>query len=183
MLKLKIYFFLLLTAVSYAQDGWVNFADENEINIKITEQIKKFKIKNFDFVATWNGEMTPNEKFGFLGGVKSFKIFYENKQIDEHVNIPDNIGLDYVIMRFYDYNFDGFIDFTIQTDCGGSCYSDYYLYDQKQQKFKFQKDWNIRIQKINKKEKLILTQPDGMQDNRELFRVEGYKLIKLKIID
>ncbi|TXD46044.1 XAC2610-related protein [Polaribacter sp. IC073] len=172
MLKNRFYFFLLLTSITYSQDRWVNFADENEINIKITKDTNKFKVNDLEFVAVWNSKMTPNEKYGYLGGIKNLKIFYKEQQMDEHVNLPDNIGLGYVIMKFYDYNFDGFLDFTIQVDCGGSCYSHYYLYDIKQQKFIYQKDWNFRIQKINKKEKLILTQPDGMLDNRELFRVE-----------
>ncbi|MDD7913193.1 XAC2610-related protein [Polaribacter ponticola] len=183
MLKIKFYFFLLLTSASYSQDGWTNFADENEINIKITENTKKFKVNYLEFVSVWDSKMTPNEKYEYLGGIKNLKIYFKNKQIDEHVNLPDNIGLGYVLMRFYDYNFDGFLDFTVQVDCGGSCYSSYYLYDEKLKKFVYQKEWNISIQKINKKEKLILTQPEGMVDDRSLFRVNDDKLIKIKRIN
>ena len=122
MLKIKIYLFLLITSVTYSQDGWVDFVDENEINIKITKDTKSFKVNDLDFVSSWNSKMTPNEKYGYLGGIKNLKIFYKDKQIDEKVNLPDNIGLGYVFMRFYDYNFDGFLDFTIQVDCGKSCY-------------------------------------------------------------
>ena len=177
MLKIKFYFLLLITSTTYSQGGWVDFVDENEINIKIDKNTKSFKVIDLNFVSSWNSKMTPNEKYGHLGGVKTLKIYYKNKQIDEHVSLPDNIGLGYVIMRFYDYNFDGFLDFTVQVDCGGSCYSDYYLYCIKKRKFIYRKDWDIRIQKINKKEKLILTQPDGNIDNKKLFKVKNDSLI------
>ena len=179
-MKKSIVVILMLTSlITFSQGKWVNFSEENEINIKITEAKNTFKINDLEFVSVWGNKIIPNEKTGHLEGIKNLKIFHKGKQLNEFSNIPDNIGLGYVVIRFYDYNFDGFLDFTIQVNCGGSCYSNYYLYDKKLKKFIYQKNWNIRIQKINKKEKLILTQPDGMEDSGRLFRVVYGNLIKM----
>lgn len=176
MKKNIISFLILTTNFAFSQEEWVDFSKE-----KIITKSIKFKINNLEFDVIWDDKLIPNENLGHLGGIKKLSISDNNKIIDNHVDIIDNVGLQYVIINFYDYNFDGFIDFSIQDECDKNCYYKYYLYDKTQKKFIYQKSWDyLRIQKVNKTKKLIRTQPDGMIDNRELYKVEKNELIKLK---
>lgn len=176
-----IYFICLVmfTNLVFSQGKWIDFSKEKIIS-KTIKKSTKFKINDLVFDAVWNKKLIPNENLGYLGGIKKLSIFHNKKIIDNHIDIIDNIGLQYVIINFYDYNFDGFIDFSIQDDCGSNCSEKYYLYDKALKKFIHKKEWNLRIQKINKTKKLILTQPDGMKDNRTLYEVHGSKLIEVK---
>ena len=56
----------------------------------------------------------------------------------------------------------------------------YYIFNPKLNKFEYKNNWDvIKIQKIDKTNKQILTQPDGnyQEDTRKLYQVKGSEVL------
>lgn len=178
--KTTSFLLLLTTQLCFSQNNWKEFEKEAVITKYITKSTK-FQINDLTIHAKWNDKLSYSENIGYYGGIEKLTITANNKVLQVINNIEDNVALDQIIINFYDYNFDDYLDFSVQDQCGQSCFYKYYIYNKKQGKFKYAKDWDyIRIQQVNKVKKQILTQPDGMQDNRELFSAKKENLIKLK---
>ena len=171
---------LLITQFCFSQNNWKKFEKEAVIT-KYISKSTKFQINDLTIHAKWNDKLSYSENIGHYGGIEKLTITANNRVLQVINNIEDNVALDQIIINFYDYNFDGYLDFSVQDQCGQSSFYKYYIYKKKQGKFKYAKDWDyIRVQQVNKVKKQILTQPDGMQDNRELFSAKNENLIKLK---
>jgi hypothetical protein len=57
---------------------------------------------------------------------------------------------------------DGYLDFSMRSDCGGPCYDNFYIYNPAIKKFEHLKEWDgLRIARINQKTKQILGNTDG----------------------
>ncbi len=162
------------------KDGWVDFEKENIGSITITKT-EDITYKQLKFKVVWDDKLDYSDNTKrYYGGIKQLKIYLNNQLVNVLDSISDEIGLGEIHITFYDYNFDGFIDFTLPLDCGSSCWYDYVIYNPTLKKFEKQKSWSyLRIQKINKQTKEILAQPD-LRDGRIMYKVKGQKLIKIK---
>ncbi len=192
MFKIKILHFLLFLFISfqsfaqnYSGKNWKLFKNEKTSDLKFTKTQNK-KIRNFRFEAKWDEELSYSENLGHYGGIKLLDIYKNGKHIQTLKNIEDGIALGYIIFTFYDYNMDGYLDFTIPIDCGNSCYDAYYLYNPKAEKFEHFKEWDyLRIQKINQSKMQILSQLEGTArtGKKILYRVKEFNLNKIKVLN
>jgi hypothetical protein len=182
MKKQLIIFFLILSNIIVAQKyDWKDFSKEKIIILDITET-KLYKIKNFTFNVIWNNKLNFSENIGYYGGIEKLSILKENKELQTINNIEDVIALGNIYISFYDYNFDGYIDFSIPISCGKSCWEDYYIFNPKSNKFEIKESWSyLRIQQIDKKNKMILSQPDGnaFANNRKTYKIKGMEIIEI----
>ena len=157
-----------------------DFSEEEIYSIRI-DSTQKHVIGDFVFDAYWDEKLSYSENRGeYYGGIKNLVISRNEDQLQTINKIEDEIGLGDIIFKFYDYNFDGYIDFTIPIDCGKSCFEKYYLFNPELNQFIHKKSWDyIRIKKIDKTNKLILTVPDGIasQSTQKTYRVSGLDLI------
>ncbi|ALU75854.1 XAC2610-related protein [Tenacibaculum finnmarkense] len=171
--------FLFFSSTLNAQ--FTDFEKEHVI-FKRVKNSQTFKIKEFNFVITWDEKLSYSSNLErHYGGIKLLEICKKDMHITSFNNIEDPTALDEIVIRFYDYNLDGFIDFAMPISVGGSTWLRYYIYNPTTKKYLHEKEWDyLRIQKIDKTNKRILTQPDGGIDNRKLFKIEGSKLIKVK---
>ncbi|MBI60726.1 hypothetical protein CL657_05890 [bacterium] len=138
-----------------------------------------YKLDELTFKTIWDNKLCYSENIGFYGGIKILTIYKNNEEIQTLFNIEDNVALGTINFDFYDYNLDGFIDFRIPVTCGKNCWEKYYLFNPELNKFEHKKAWDyLRIQKIDKKNKLIMTQPNGMEDDRKTYQIKGSQLIE-----
>ena len=163
------------------ESQWQLFEDENTRILEISKT-QTSKYKNLIFIVVWDEKLSYSDNIGYYGSIKKLKIYNHGKLINTLLNIEDGIALGTIRLEVYDYNFDGHLDFIIPINCGKICWEAYYLFDSKTNKFAHCESWDhLRIQKINKKQNQILTQPDGnaFEDNRILYQVDGINLIRL----
>jgi hypothetical protein len=179
MIRILIIILLLKSSdISAQKSNWKNFTKEIVTTLNINKS-KLYNIKNFTFNVTWNNKLSYSENIGYYGGIKKLIINKGNKQLQIINNIEDAVALGNIYFSFYDYNFDGYIDFSIPIDCGKNCWYKYYIFNPKSNKFEHKKSWNyLRIQKIDKKNKMILSQPDGnaFEDNRKIYQIKGLEI-------
>ena len=176
---LIIYFPSIIYSQNFDSVDWMLFENE-DISYYTVSKTEKFIIENFSFEIVWDNKLTPNVKFGYLGGIKSMKIYKDNTLINTILNITVEIGLGEIYFRFYDYNFDGYLDFTIPVN---EKWEKYYLFNPTRYTFQNYKDWDyLKIQKMNKREKQILSHPDGNSeiDNRVLYQIKGSEIFEIK---
>ena len=151
--------------------------------IKVTKSCE-FNVEDYTFQVEWDNNFEydiNNDRY--YGGISSMKIYSDRYLLDTIFDIEDGIGLGNIRFRFYDYNFDGHIDFTVPISCGKTCYVKYYLFNPTENKFQHYKSWDhLNIQKINKKEKQILSDLEGtLTDGWQiLYQVKGSELMELK---
>lgn len=185
MSKLFIIFLLIFQNVisqEFNSDDWIWFEDENVTHITITKS-QTIKYENIQFIIEWDDKLSYSNKIGYYGGVKSMKIYYMNELINTFSNIEDVVGLGEIYLNIYDYNMDSYLDFSIPISSGKTLWRGYYLFNPVPNRFENIKAWDyLDIQKINKKNKLILTNPDGnaFADNNKLFKVNGNQIIEMK---
>ncbi|MGM0934609.1 MAG: XAC2610-related protein [Bacteroidota bacterium] len=174
----KLFSLVLLISLTstYSQNpDWELFSEEDIHTLEVNKS-GIYKLGNIALDVVWDDKLSYSENIGYYGGIKSLKIFKENQRIQELKNLEDHIALGSFNFNFYDYNLDGYLDFTIPIN---SRWKAYYIFNPHIGKFEPREDWDyLRIQKIDKKAKLILSQPDGMEDNRKIYRIEGLKLIE-----
>lgn len=156
--------------------NWKDFSRENIITKAITKS-DNFEINGLIFNIKWNNKLSHSDNIGYYGGIEKLIILSNGKVIQEIKNIEDNVALGMIPFSFYDYNFDGFIDFSIPLN---DRYPLYYLYNPILKKFIHQKDWDyLRIDKVDKTKKIILTTPDR-SSKTEIYRVINNKLIQIE---
>lgn len=184
--KVFLIFCFLAATTLYSQNnknsGWLFFSKENIVTIDINKT-ENFRIKNLKFDVVWDKQLSHSENTGYFGGIKSLTIYKNNKLLQTINYIEDNIALGTISIKFYDYNLDGHLDFTVPVDCGKICWDKYYIFNPQTNKYEHLKVWDyLRIQKINKIKKQILSESDdnAITDNRILYQIKGLKLIELK---
>ena len=182
---LLIFIFFTITLASSQSNknsDWQVFSKENIISIDINKT-ESFVIGDLKFKIVWDKKLSYSENIGYCGGIKSLTIYKNNILLQSIQNIEDNVALGTISIKFYDYNLDGHLDFTVPIDCGKICWDKYYIFNPQKNKFENLKDWDyLRIQKINKIKKQILSEPDddAITDNRRRYQIKGLKLIELK---
>lgn len=175
--KMKILTILLLISNSVLSQNWKDFSKEKIITKTITKS-DNFEINSLIFNIKWNNKLSHSDNIGFYGGIEKLVISSNDKVIQEIKNIEDNVALGMIPFSFYDYNFDGYIDFSLPLN---DRFPLYYIYNPNLKKFIHEKDWDyLRIQKIDKNKKLILTEPNRMNNNKILYKFENSRLRKIK---
>ena len=145
---------------------------ENEQTLEITKSAN-FKIKNYDLQLIWTDSLHTTHK-GYYGGIKSATFLLDGTAFQTIDSLKDGIGLGYINLSFFDYNMDGFIDFSFPKSCGRNCLDQYYLFDNDKKEFILVKEWdNLRIHKLDKENRLILTMPEGMEGKQKIFKIEN----------
>lgn len=175
--------FIILNTSCSKKNNWKEFSKEKIITLNINKT-KLYKIKNFTFNVIWNKKLNNLKNLSYYyGGIKKLSILKGNNKLQTINSIEDKIALGNIIFSFYDYNFDGYLDFSIPIDCGKSCYDKYYIFNPKSNKFEHKKSWDyLRIQKIDKRNKLILSHPDGnaFEDNRKKYKIKGLEINEIR---
>lgn len=187
MKKLIILFLLFgINNLIYSQDdknsNWQLFSKEKIITTEVTET-EIFKIDDLTFDIVWDNKLSHSENIGYYGGIQSLTIYKDNKKLQTINDIEDGIALGTILFDFYDYNLDGHIDFTVPIDCGKICWKKYYLFNPQENKFEHSEDWDyLRIQKIDKINKRILTESDGnaFEVNERLYKINEFEIIEIK---
>lgn len=180
--------FLIITLFTFTllfsqkSESWL-LMDKEPITTLSFSKSETLSVNEFSFQATWDNKLSYSDNLGYYGGISELKVLKNNKLLQTIKNIEDGIAIGEINITFYDYNMDGYIDFSIPIDCRKSCYDAYYLFNPQTEKFEHQKEWAyLKIQEINKVNKQILTVPDGNAKHSQniLYQVDGLKLIKLK---
>lgn len=177
----------LLSVISHSQEKtstWVSMENEPTTTLSFTKSETQ-SVNDISLKAIWDDKLSYSANIGYYGGISELHIFKNKKQIQTIKKIEDGIALGYIHITFYDYNMDGYLDFTIPIDCGKSCYDYYYIFNPKTNKFEHSKSWDyVRIDKLNKSKKQILSIPDGNAGDTShyLYKVDGKQLIKVKSI-
>ena len=179
MKKLPFLGLFIILNNSYAQkNNWKEFSKEKITTVNINKT-RIYKIQNYILNVIWNEKLSCSDNIGYYGGIEKLSIHKENKEIQIINKIEDNIALGTIYFNFYDYNLDGYLDFTLPIN---SRWLMYYIFNPKSNKFEHKKSWDyLRIQKIDKKKKLILSQPSGnaFEDNRKTYKIKGLKIIEI----
>ncbi len=171
---------VVLSNFIFAQDNsWQEFSKEKIKKIDI-DKTGSYKIENYTLDVTWDKKLSYSENIGYYGGIKKMTINKDNIEIQVLENLEDNIALGTINFNFYDYNLDGYLDFTLPIN---SRWLMYYIFNPQTNQFEHLEDWDyLRIQKIDNKNKLILSEPDGnaMEDNRKIYKINGLNIIENK---
>ena len=166
----------LITTISYAQLKPLKDAD------LLTKEVTKntsFNVDEYQFKIEWIDKLSHSPNLGYLGGIKSLKIYSKGILINDFKSIKDEVGLQEFIIDFYDFNLDGTIDFRIRRECEGSCYYSYYLFNIKTNKFENTKEWDyIRVAALDLKNKLLADQLTGINGGVCIYKLKGNQLIK-----
>lgn len=186
-MKLAMYSIIVCLSLSLnAQNkDWLTFENEKTIR-KVVLSSEVFRIQQLTFNIKWDDQLSYNENSArHYGGISEMKIYYKNSLLQTINKLEDKSALDEIVFTFYDFNMDGSIDFSIRSKCGKSCYYDYYLYNTNKNEFIHNVLWDgIRIYRLNKKTKQILTQPDGTATYGEshIYKIKDENLFLLKTI-
>ncbi|MBV6484343.1 MAG: hypothetical protein KFKLKKLM_00840 [Flavobacteriales bacterium] len=161
------------------EDGWIDFETEEIDRIRISKT-EDFTFKELRFKAIWDDKLTLSDNIGYYGGIKHLKIYLNNQLVNVFDSIEDADALGEIVITIYDYNFDGNLDFSYKRESGATAsYSNYCLYNPSSDKFEVIENWSLlRIQKINKRTKEILAQPDWRY-GRVFYKINGLELIKV----
>lgn len=180
MKKLILMPLFLICHLAFSQNKWQLFKNE-QVTTKKIHTTESFTIDELTFSAQWDEQLSFTENIGYYGGIARLKIYKDGQEIQTIKNLEDGLILGYVIFDFYDFNLDGHLDFAVPISSGKSRWDKYFIYNPHTKKFEHRKEWDyLRIQKIDKEKKQLLSQPDGMQDNRKKYQIEGVQLIEIK---
>lgn len=188
--KMLILFLSLNGLEFYSQNfknsNWVELLDKDKTSVTVTAKTQNFKVGKFEFEPIWDSKQNYSENIGYYGGIKTMKIYKDNKFLNTISKIEDALALGEIYFEFYDYNFDGYIDFSVPIDSGKSVSRMYYLFNKELNQFKYYKSWDsVRIDEINKSKKQIksIYPYNAMQGTIYRYQVVGYKLKLLEKID
>lgn len=177
-MKVKILFIIALFAVMLVTAQQADTISRTTLSFTKSETLS---VDDLSFQAIWDDKLSYSDNIGYYGGIGELKVFKDNQYLQTIKNIEDGIALGNINFNVYDYNMDGYLDFTVPIDCGRSCNYSYYLYNPETKKFEHRIEWDyLRIQKMNKEKKQIISQPDGMEDNRKTYQVNGMKLTEIE---
>lgn len=167
---------ILITTISYSQ---LKPLKDTDLLTKSIIKNTSFKVDKFEFKIEWTDKLSHSPNLGYLGGIKSLKIYSKGILINNFKSIKDEVGLQEFIFDFYDFNLDGTIDFRIRRECGGRCYYSYYLSNIQMNKFENPKEWDFtRIRALDFKNKLLADQLGGINEGVDIYIVKGNRLIK-----
>jgi len=158
------------------------FNKESITSIKVNKSME-FTNSGLKFRMLWDKKLSYSDNLGYLGGIKSMNIIRRDETINKITSIEDKVGLGEIILTFYDYNFDGYDDFTIPIECGKTCWNKYYLYNPKLEKFQHKPEWDyIKVKQIDKLNKWIQSEPDGNSDygKSKLYKINGLNLYEIE---
>lgn len=171
---------VVLSNVIFAQENnWQEFSEEKIITVNINKT-GIYKAQNYSLDVVWGENLSYSENIGYYGGIKKMIFYKDNREIQVIENLEDNVALGTIYLNFYDYNLDGYLDFTLPIN---SRWLMYYIFNPQTNQFEHLEDWDyLRIQKIDKKNKLILSEPDGnaMGNNRKIYKINGLNIIENK---
>lgn len=180
---------ICISTISYSQDfsskDWVEYPHNSVPEFTITKS-EEFKIQKLTFKVQWDKKLSYSENLGrHYGGIGELKIYYKNRLLQTISKIEDQTAMDTIYIYLYDYNMDGYLDFSIRNECGKSCYYDYYLYNPNKNKFLYNEQWDgIKIAMLNKKTNQLLTIFDGTayEGEKNIYQIKNDKLIHIKTI-
>lgn len=177
---------LFITSCTLAQnkeeDNWFLYDGNNTQVLKISSS-GSFEIEEYCIKVIWDKKLSHSDNLGYYGGIAKIDIYKGDQTIFSGNNIEDGIALGTINLTFYDYNLDGHLDFKIPIDCGKRCYDNYYLFDTAKNEFLRASDWDsLRIQKLNKVKKQIISQPEGnaLDTVKKLYQIKGPNLTEIK---
>jgi hypothetical protein len=180
MKKLLFLSLFIISNKNFAQkNNWKEFSKEKITTLNINKT-RIYKVQNYKLNVVWNEKLSSSENIGFYGGIEKLTIYKDNKEIQIINKIEDNIALGTIYFNFYDYNLDGYLDFTLPIN---SRWLMYFIFNPQSNEFEHKVNWDyLRIQKIDKKNKLILSQPSGnaFEDNRKIYKIKGLEIIEIE---
>lgn len=183
--KFLLLIMLFIISCTLAQnkedDNWFLYDGNNTQVLNITGS-GSFEIDEYCIQVIWDKKLSHSDNLGYYGGIAEIAIYKGDQTIFSGNNIEDGIALGSINLTFYDYNLDGHLDFKIPIDCGKRCYDNYYLFDPVRNVFLHASDWDsLRIQKLNKVKKQIISQPEGnaMDTIKKLYQINGLDLTEL----
>lgn len=156
--------------------------------ITITKETKEINLDSIVFKSNWNEKYAYSSNLErYIGGINELKIYKGKDLVQTIDSVKDEDALGEINIRFADFNFDGYLDFTLPLGyCGKSCYFKYFLYSPLDKKYINVIDWDkIRIQSVNRQKKLIRTVMEGTCCEGEFYimQTEGLKLLEIKKIE
>ena len=161
------------------KNSWQEFSNEKVKTLHI-DKTGVYKVENYTLYVVWEKDLSYSENIGYYGGIKKMTIHKGDKEIQVIEKLEDNIALGTINFNFYDYNLDGYLDFALPIN---SRWLMYFIFNPQSNRFEHIEDWDyLTIQKIDKKNKLILSEPDGnaMEDNRKIYKINGLNIIENK---
>jgi len=171
---------IVLSNFIFAQENnWQEFSKEKIITVNINKT-GIYKVQNYSLDVVWDENLSYSENIGYYGGIKKMTIHKDNREIQVIENIEDNVALGTINFNFYDYNLDGYLDFTLPIN---SRWLMYFIFNPQSTEFEHRENWDyLSIQKIDKKNKMILSQPDGnaIEDNRKKYKIKGLDIVETK---
>ena len=169
---------LIISCKKNNAEQWISFENENLQNFMISKS-DTLNLEKLRFEITWDKQLILNKKLGYLGGIKRMDIYKNDSLVNSFENIEDVSALGEIAIRFYDFNMDGELDFSLPIEIGKNRWDKYFIYNPEMNRFQHQPSWDyLRIQKINPKTKWILSQPDGF-DPQKIYFVSEDMLILL----
>ena len=178
MKNILLTFLIIHCNILFSQNNWQEFSNEDVLLMSINET-RDYAIEDFNFDVVWDSTLSYSENIGYYGGISKLRISKKDILLQEINNIEDNIALGYISFHFYDYNFDGYLDFTVPIN---ERWEMYFIFNPQTNTFEHQEDWDyLSIQKIDFKNKRILSQPDGNYEKSEkMYQVKGVSLIEIE---
>jgi hypothetical protein len=171
---------IVLSNFIFAQENnWQEFSKEKIITVNINKT-GIYKVQNYSLDVVWDENLSYSENIGYYGGIKKMTIHKDNREIQVIENIEDNVALGTINFNFYDYNLDGYLDFTLPIN---SRWLMYFIFNPQSTEFEHRENWDyLSIQKIDKKNKMILSQPNGnaIEDNRKKYKIKGLDIVETK---
>lgn len=176
----------VLQSQNQSNKNWEELTEKDMIYITVTAKTQKFKVTNFTFESVWDSKQNYSKNIGFYGGIKALKVYRDKKPLITIYKIEDALALGEIYFEFYDYNFDGDIDFSVPMDSGKGIIRKYYLFNKELNQFKHYKDWDgIGIDAINPSKKQIKSNDayNALHGTNYIYQVSGYKLRLIEKLD
>ena len=158
-MKYQLFLFLIFSNVVLhsqinKQKNWQELLYKDQKHFTVTAKTQKFKVGKFVFETTWDSNRHFTNNIWYLGGIESMKIYKDNKLLNTISKIEDALALGEIYFDFYDYNFDGYTDFSVPIDSGKGVSRKFYLYNKELNQFKYYKDWDYEIGRASCRERV-----------------------------
>ena len=173
---------LIVTEYEEYDDGYVKMIETEE---KLTKDKPILKFEGFTFKSDWfmfTNKRDP-EYFIKYYQISKLEIYKGDTLLQTIKNFEDleDIGL---IINFYDYNMDGFVDMNFLSikRTGATAHYDYFLYNPTKKMFVYNKKWDfIKVNRLKFDEKIIETHFDGNSCEGVIckYKVDGSKIKKI----
>ena len=170
--------------VRVLENGWEIF--EVYKRLDVDSSVHSFNMDEYTFTVVWGKDpevAIKMENYTYEGQILKMEVFKNNKRIQVLYNLENADGFEKMYINFHDYNFDGYLDFAIKSGVrsGKFVHESFYLFQPKQQQFKYIPDWDwIKIDIVNKKKKLLKTFMDGNCCEGDIYT---YKVNKNSLVE